>query len=63
VKNSAVIHGGGHCEVAMAESVDALAKTIPGKRALAIEAFARALRRIPTIIADNAGFDSAELIS
>ena len=47
----------------MAEAVDQLGKTIPGKRALAIEAFSRALRRLPTIIADNAGYDSAELIS
>ena len=34
-----------------------------GKQALALEAFARALRAIPTILADNAGLDSAELVS
>ncbi|CAI7922909.1 unnamed protein product [Closterium sp. NIES-54] len=34
-----------------------------GKRALAVEAFASALRAIPTIIADNAGLDSAELVA
>lgn len=28
-----------------------------------MEAFARALRRLPTIICDNAGYDSAELVS
>lgn len=28
-----------------------------------MEAFARALLQLPTIIADNAGFDSAQLIS
>ena len=28
-----------------------------------MEAFARALRQIPTIIADNAGYDSAELVT
>ena len=28
-----------------------------------MEAFARALRQLPTIIADNAGLDSAELVS
>ena len=32
-----------------------------GKAALAMEAFARALRQLPTIIADNAGLDSSEL--
>jgi len=47
----------------MAKEVDALAKKTPGKRSLAIEAFSRALLAIPTIIADNAGLDSAELIS
>lgn len=30
---------------------------------MAIDAFARALRQIPTIIADNAGLDSTELVS
>jgi len=28
-----------------------------------VEAFARALRQIPTILCDNAGYDSAELVS
>lgn len=35
----------------------------PGKKALAMEAYARALRQLPTIIADNGGFDGSELIS
>ena len=35
----------------------------PGKKALAMEAFARALRQLPTIIADNGGYDSSELIT
>jgi hypothetical protein len=30
-----------------------------GKKSLAMEAFARALRQLPTTIADNAGLDSA----
>jgi T-complex protein 1 subunit beta len=30
-----------------------------GKKSLAMEAFARALRQIPATIADNAGLDSA----
>jgi len=28
-----------------------------------VEAFARALRQLPTIICDNAGYDSAELVT
>ena len=37
--------------------------TTAGKAALAMEAFSRALRQLPTIIADNAGYDSSELIT
>uniref|UniRef100_A0A0D9WJJ8 CCT-beta n=1 Tax=Leersia perrieri TaxID=77586 RepID=A0A0D9WJJ8_9ORYZ len=43
--------------------VDELARKTPGKKSHAIEAFSRALQSIPTIIADNAGLDSADLIS
>lgn len=34
-----------------------------GKEAIAVEAFGRALAQLPTIICDNAGLDSAELVS
>jgi T-complex protein 1 subunit beta len=63
VKDPRAVYGGGCCEVAMAEKVDELAKVTPGKKALAIESFARALRSIPKILADNGGYDSAELVS
>ena len=63
IKNKRVIYGGGHSEIAMSNATDQLAKTVPGKKALAIEAFGRALRRLPAIIADNGGFDSSELVS
>ena len=39
----------------MARVVDDLAARTPGTRSLAMAAFARALRQIPTIICDNAG--------
>lgn len=39
------------------------AMATPGKEILAIKAFARALRAIPTILADNAGYDSNELVA
>lgn len=63
VKDTRVVPGGGAPEIIMAKAVDELAASTPGKKALAIEAFARALRGIPTTIADNAGLDSAELVS
>lgn len=34
-----------------------------GKEAMAVEAFARALAKLPTIICDNAGLDSAEIVT
>jgi len=55
--------GGGCSESIMAKAVEELAKKTPGKKSLALEAFARALRTIPTTIADNAGYDSSELVS
>lgn len=47
----------------MANAVSELAAKTPGKEAVAIESFAKALRQLPTVIADNAGYDSAELVS
>jgi T-complex protein 1 subunit beta len=55
--------GGGCSEMLMSKAVENAAHNTPGKKALAIEAFARALRQLPTILADNAGFDSSELVS
>ena len=31
-----------------------------GKKAIAVEAFSRTLRQIPTSLADNTGYDSSE---
>merc|ERR1712232_577381 len=36
--------------------------TVEGKESAAMEGFAKALQQIPSILADNAGFDSAELV-
>lgn len=63
VNDSRVLLGGGWPEMVMSKEVDELARKTPGKKSHAIEAFSRALQAIPTIIADNAGLDSAELIS
>lgn len=63
VKESRVVYGGGCSEVLMSRAVDELANKTPGKRATAMEAFARALRMLPTIIADNGGLDASELVA
>jgi len=61
-KETRVTLGGGCAEMLMAEAVDKLVPTTEGKKALAIEAFAKALRALPTTLADNGGYDSAELV-
>lgn len=63
VKETRIVYGGGCSEMLMAVAVlNAAAKT-PGKEAVAMEAFGRALQQLPTTIADNAGYDSAQLVS
>ena len=63
VTETRTIPGGGCAEIRMARAIDAEAPNTPGKKALAMEAFARALRALPAIIADNGGFDSYELVT
>ncbi|KAJ2753803.1 T-complex protein 1 subunit beta, partial [Coemansia nantahalensis] len=58
-----IVYGGGCSEMLMSNAVDDAAKTVAGKRSIAMEAFARALRQMPTILADNAGLDSADLVA
>ena len=63
VKDPRTIYGGGCTEVLMAQAVDRAVEATPGKKALAMSAFARALRQLPAIVADNGGYDSAELVT
>ncbi|XP_011641157.2 T-complex protein 1 subunit beta [Pogonomyrmex barbatus] len=63
VRESRIVYGGGCSEMIMACAVMRAAAATPGKEAVAMEAFARALQQLPTVIADNAGYDSAQLVS
>lgn len=63
VKETRIVYGGGASEMLMAKAVEEEAQKTLGKKALAVEAFARALRQLPAIIADNAGYDSSELVA
>jgi len=63
VRSSSVVCGGGAMEMAMANAIDLDVPNHSNKSVLAMEAFARALRALPTIIADNGGYDSSELVS
>merc|ERR1712100_844079 len=53
VKSTSVIPGGGATEMLMAQAVEEAAKSVVGKQALAMDAYAKALRTMPMHIADN----------
>jgi len=63
VGETRTVLGAGCSEMIMAKAVEEEAKRTPGKQALAMQGFADALRKIPTIIADNAGLDSNDLVT
>lgn len=63
VKETRIVFGGGCSEMLMAVAVSNAALKTAGKEAVAMEAFSRALQQLPITIADNAGYDSAQLIS
>ncbi len=63
VKETRIVYGGGCSEMLMANAVQNLAAQTPGKESIAMEAFARALRKLPITIADNAGYDSSDLVA
>ncbi|CAA9999887.1 unnamed protein product [Nesidiocoris tenuis] len=63
VKDKRVVYGGGCSEMIMARAVSNAAADCPGKEAVAIEAYSRALLQLPTTISDNGGYDSAYLIT
>lgn len=63
MKETRVLCGGGCSEMLMACAIDREIPKIAGKESMAMEAFSRALRQLPTIIADNAGLDSSALIT
>jgi len=63
VKETRTVLGGGCSEMLMSCAVEEAARGVKGKRAIATEAFAKSLRAIPVILADNAGFDSSDLVA
>lgn len=63
LKHPRRIYGGGCTEVAMAQAIDNAAKETPGKKALAMSAYAKALLQLPMTVADNGGYDAAELVT
>lgn len=62
-KETRTVLGGGCAEMLMSCAVEDEARSVKGKKALAVEAFSQALKQIPIILADNAGYDSSDLVS
>ncbi|KAF2108975.1 chaperonin Cpn60/TCP-1 family [Lophiotrema nucula] len=63
VKEPRTTLGGGCAEMVMAKAVAEAAQNVAGKKAIAIESFSKALQQLPTILADNAGLDSSDLVT
>ena len=63
VKDPRTTLGGGCAEMVMSNAVELAAREVPGKKRIAVDSFATALRQLPTILADNAGLDSSALVS
>jgi len=62
-KSPAVIAGAGSIEMQLSQMLMRYAKSIAGKEQVLIEAFAQALEIIPKSLADNAGFDSTDILN
>ncbi|WP_456367331.1 thermosome subunit beta, partial [Thermococcus sp.] len=62
MEDGAILPAGGAPEIELAIRLDEYAKAVGGKEALAIEAFAEALKIIPKTLAENAGLDTVEML-
>lgn len=63
VKHPTVVAGGGAVELEVSRHLKDYSKTIAGKLQLIIGAYAKALEVIPRQVADNAGFDSTDILN
>ncbi|KAN0045132.1 hypothetical protein ACTA71_006660 [Dictyostelium dimigraforme] len=62
-KHRSVVAGGGAIEMEVSKYLRDYSLSIEGKKQLLINAFAKALEVIPRQIADNAGFDSTDILN
>lgn len=63
VKHTSVVAGGGAIEMELSRLLREEAKTVTSKAQLIMLAFAKALEVIPRTLADNAGFDSTNVVT
>mmetsp|Transcript_30050 Transcript_30050/g.64389 ORF Transcript_30050/g.64389 Transcript_30050/m.64389 type:complete len:568 (-) Transcript_30050:44-1747(-) len=62
-KDGRVVYGGGACEMECAVRLDKLANQHPGLEQYAIRAFAKSLECVAQTLAENAGWDSVQVLS
>jgi len=62
-KSSSVVAGGGAIEMEMSKLLKEYSRQILGKQQAIINSFAKALEVIPRVIAENAGFDSIDILN
>jgi T-complex protein 1 subunit eta len=63
VRSMRVVAGGGATEMELSRLLREHSRTIDGKQQLVVAAFARAFELIPRQLADNAGFDSTDILN
>jgi len=62
-KYTSVVAGGGAIEMEVSKYLKEHSRTIHGKQQLIINSYAKALEIIPRQVADNAGFDSTDILN
>eukprot|EP00742_Colponemidia_sp_Colp-10_P003556 GILJ01003787.1.p1 GENE.GILJ01003787.1~~GILJ01003787.1.p1 ORF type:complete len:564 (-),score=110.26 GILJ01003787.1:128-1819(-) len=62
-KSTTVVGGGGAIEMELSRYLREYSRSISGKQQLIINSYARALETIPRSLADNAGFDSTDILN
>jgi archaeal chaperonin len=63
IKSGRVVAGGGAAEIEVAEGVRRYASTFSGRDQLAVMAFAAAVESIPSVLAENSGFDPVDVLA
>lgn len=63
VKNHRIVAGGGAIEMELSAYLREYSRTIKGKEQLIINSYAKALEIIPRQLAENAGFDSIDILN
>lgn len=63
LQSSAVVGGGGAVEMEISSYLRSVARTIPGKLQLIINAYAKALEVIPRVLCSNSGLDPTEVLN